>query len=322
MEVKKSKLQPQSPYWYEDLPVRTAPIKTGDESDEPNLYLDLLYVGEHVFELSRATSIQRGFGLLFGVATSIGFIFMLPFIFGLITTKDSRGDDTFWSVLLVVMLCVLVVAVIFVLKKCVRTPLGLPIIFDRKNGLIFSREYVTSINPFKKWETVVKKFDWSCVEAEVGKIAGYNGKTYSIRYGLMLAQCEPGTTKVRDRIIIKSEVMDPRALHQMWAYIRGFMNEGPEKLGATKPFPRDVSFRRCMLEFYPFFDFTEEGKRIRAQSDIVELGALFIVAIPMFWLFLPAGLCEYIAQRLAPKTEWPEYVLEKTGLRSSVPENA
>ena len=99
------------------------------------------------------------------------------------------------------------------------------------------------------------------------------------------------------------------------------MNEGPEKLGATKPFPRDISFRRCMLEFYPFFDFTEEGRRIRAQSDIVELGFLFIVAIPMFWLFLPVGLCEYIAQRLAPKTEWPEDIVEKTRLRFSAPEN-
>ena len=209
MAEKKSKLQPQSPYWYEDLPVRTAPIKTGDESDKPNLYLDLLYVGEHVFELSRATSIQRGFGLMFGVATSVGFVFMLPILFDLLTNRDVISNYTFWWAFLAVMLSVFVVAVIFVLKKCVRTPLDLPILFDRKNGLIFSREYITSLNPFKKWETVVKKFDWSCVEAEIGKIAGYNGKTYSIRYGLMLAQCEPGTTKVRDRIIIKSQVMDP-----------------------------------------------------------------------------------------------------------------
>ena len=257
---------------------------------------------------------------MFAAAAIIGFSIVLPFLARIFADK-AVVDNLGAASVLFVMLIALIVLAFHITKRRIATPLDLPILFDRKNGLIFSREHITSLNPFKKWETVVKKFDWSRVEADIGKIAGYNGKAYSIRYGLMLAQCEPGTTKVRDRIIIKSEVMDPRALHQMWAYIRGFMNEGPEKLGATKPFPRDVSFRRCMLEFYPFFDFTEEGRRIRAQSDIVELGFLFIVAIPMFWLFLPVGLCEYIAQRLAPKTEWPEDIVEKTRLRFSAPEN-
>ena len=311
MAEKKSRLQPQSPYWYEDLPNHAAPLKVGDDNEKPNLHLDLSYIDENVFELSRATSIQRGFGLVMGMVILIGFWIVIPFFVRLYL----GGRLSFF---IPVILITVLVVVIYSLKRCIRTPLDLPVLFDRRRGRLFAQEYVAKINPFAKWKTVIKEFDWSCVEAEIGKIAGYNGKTYSVRYGLILAQCDPGTTQVKDRIILK-QAIDPGALSQMWAYIRCYMNEGPEKLGATKPFPRDVSFRRCMLEFYPFFDFTEEGKRIRAKMHIVELVFLFIVAIPMFWLFLPAGLCEYIAQRLAPKPTWPEYVVRQTGLRSGAP---
>jgi len=313
MAEKKSRLQPQSPYWYEDLPNHAAPLKVGDDNEKPNLHLDLSYIDENVFELSRATSIQRGFGLVMGIATIVGFWSLTPFF----VRMYLGGRISFF---LPIILITVLVAVIYSLKRGIRTPLDLPVLFDRRTGRVFAQEYVAKINPFAKWKTVIKEFDWSCVEAEIGKIAGYNGKTYSVRYGLILAQCDPGTTKVQDRIILK-QAIDPGALSQMWAYIRCYMNEGPEKLGATKPFPRDVSFRRCMLEFYPFFDFTEEGKRIRAQMHIVELALIFIVAIPMFWLLVPVQLCEYIGQRLAPKPTWPEDVVNQTGLRSSVPDS-
>ena len=167
-------------------------------------------------------------------------------------------------------------------------------------------------NPFAKWKTVIKELDWSRVEAEIGKIAGYNGKTYSVRYGLILAQCEANTTKVQDRIIVKSQVATPLVLHQMWAYIRCFMSEGPKNLRDIRPFPRDISFRRCLLEFYPLFDRTEEGARLRANMHVVELVLLTAVGIPLFWLFLPAGIFEYVGQRLAPEPKWPAEIVSQS----------
>ena len=145
---------------------------------------------------------------MFAAAAIIGFSIVLPFLARIFADK-AVVDNLGAASVLFVMLIALIVLAFHITKRRIATPLDLPILFDRKNGLIFSREHITSLNPFKKWETVVKKFDWSRVEADIGKIAGYNGKAYSIRYGLMLAQCEPGTTKVRDRIIIKSQVMDP-----------------------------------------------------------------------------------------------------------------
>jgi len=312
MEQKRSRLQPQSPYWYEDLPASEAPLKVGDENDEPALSLDLNYVDDNVFELSRATSIQRGFGLIFGVSALIGIVFCFPFIFGMY--KNGRPEESpLMSSLLVFALIGLLIALLHIVKRAVRTPQDLPVIFNRGNRKIFAMEYIVKKNPFAKWAVVVKEFDWSRVEAEIGKIAGYNGKTYSVRYGLILAQCEVGTTKVDDRIILKSQVATPLVLHQMWAYIRCFMNEGAEGLRAIKPFPHNASFRRCMLEFYPLFDRTEEGERIRASMHVIEITLLTVAGIPLFWLFLPAGLFEYIGQRLAPKPKWPAEVISRTG---------
>lgn len=307
-----SKLQPQSPYWYEDLPPPSAALKAGDRSDQPDPGLDVRHVDTNVLELSRVTSIQRGFGLMFGVGTSIGFVAMLPFL-AEIYTDGNPQEYPFMASLLMVMLLVLVVLLINMIKRAIRTPLDLPVLFDRNSQKIFALEYLAKPNPFAKWKTVIKEFDWSCVEAEVAKIAGYNGKTYSVRYGLILAQCEQGTTKVEDRIILKQDVGGPLVLHQMWAYIRCYMNEGPERLRAIKPFPRDVNFRRCVLEFYPLFDRTEEGKRIRASIHIVEQILLTVFCVPLFWLFLPAGVFEYIGQWLAPKPKWPAEVISQIG---------
>lgn len=325
MKENRSKLRPQSPYWYEDLPARTMPLKVGDANDTPDLDLDLNYVDENVFELSRATSIQRGPGLLLGGGVAVGFVAMLPFLVGIYTDDDVK-NYIFMALIVFLMLMGLVVLVLYVLKKCLRTPLDLPILFDRRNQKVFALEYLVRPNPFSKWKTVVKEFDWSRVEAELGKIAGYNGKTYSVRYGLIIAQCEAGTTKVEDRIILKSDVFHPQMVHQMWAYIRCYMNEGPERLQNIKPFPRDVNFRRCLFGFFPFLDPTEDGRRIRAGMGrtemIVSVAIASVLALALFWLFVPIGICEYIAQRLAPKPKWPAEVVQQTALRAHVTASA
>ncbi|WP_199032826.1 DUF6708 domain-containing protein [Ralstonia sp. ASV6] len=310
MAETRSKLQPQSPYWYEDLPSPTAALDAGKKGDQPDPGLDVRYIDAAVCELSRVTSIQRGFGLMFGIGISIGFVAMLPFL-AEIYADGKPQESPFMASFLMVVLLVLVVLLIHMIKRAIRTPLDLPVLFDRNSQKIFALEYLAKPNPFVKWKTVIKEFDWSCVQAEVGKISGYNGKTYSVRYGLILAQCEQGTTKVEDRIILKQDVGGPLVLHKMWAYIRCYMNEGPERLRAIKPFPRDVNFRRCVLEFYPLFDRTAEGKRIRASMHIIEQVLLTVFCVPLFWLFLPAGVFEYIGQRLAPKPKWPAEVISQ-----------
>lgn len=45
-----SKLQPQSPYWYEDLPGPTVPLKSSDKNDQLNLALTSITMGPSTHE--------------------------------------------------------------------------------------------------------------------------------------------------------------------------------------------------------------------------------------------------------------------------------
>ena len=317
MADKKSKLQPQNRDWYEDLPSPTTALKAGDSNDQPDPGLDVRYVDANVLELSRAESIERGLFLMACIAVSIVYAVMLLPLFVKLYS-DAFLEFPVTSSFLMVMQFALPVLLIHGIKKTIRTPLDLPILLDRNSQKIFALEYRMKPNPFARWETVIKEFEWSRVEAEIGTLP-YKPAPY----GLILAQCERGTTKVEDRIILKQVLGGTAELHQMWAYIRCYMNEGPEHLPEVKPFPRDANFWRCLFAFFPFLDPTEGGRRARARMGRCELHVSMafasVVMLALAWYFVPIGICEYIAQRLAPKPKWPDDVLNPTGLRSSVP---
>lgn len=306
----RSKLQPKIHIWHEDLPLPTAALKAEDRHDQLDPGLDVRFMDANVLELSRATSIERGMVLMLGAGVSIGYAAMLPFLVEMYSDGNPR-EAAFIASFLVMLLLVLAVLLMNMIKKAVRTPLDLPILFDRKNQKILALEYLMKHNPFAKWETVIKEFDWSRVEATIGKFYKYK----TVWYGLILAQCEQGTTKVEDRVILKQDVSAPTELSQMWAYIRYYMNEGPERLQEIEPFPSDVNFRRCLFAFFPLLDPTEDGRRLRARIGrtelIVSVAVASVFALVLFWLFLPLGVFEYIGQRLAPKPKWPAEVISK-----------
>ncbi|WKZ87110.1 hypothetical protein N5B55_20315 [Ralstonia pickettii] len=318
MEKARSKLQPQIHIWHEDLPLPTAAIEAGDRNVQPDPGFDVRYVDANVLELSRATSSERGMALMFGGGVSIGYVAMLPFFVEMYRDGNPKEAPIMAS-FLVLMLLVLAVLLINMIKKAVRTPLDLPILFDRSNQKIFALEYLVKPNPFAKWEMVIMELDWPRVEAAIGKFYKYK----TVWYGLILAQCEQGTTKLEGRIILKQDVSAPMELHHMWAYIRCYMNEGPERLPEVQPIPRDVNFRRCLFGSFPLLDPTEDGRRLRARMGrtelIVSVAAASVFALGLFWLFLPVGVFEYIAQRLAPKPRWPAEVISRIpALRESV----
>ncbi len=133
MAEARSKLQPQSPYWYEDLCSPMAALEAGDKHDRPDPGLDVHYVDANILQLSRVSSIQRGFGLMFGVGISIGFVVVLPFLVE-IYTNGRPQEAPIMASFLMVMLLVLVVLLIHTIKRAIRTPLDLPVLFDRKKS--------------------------------------------------------------------------------------------------------------------------------------------------------------------------------------------
>lgn len=306
MTANKSRLEPQSPYWYEDLPRRDAIWHTSSEKLS-TIVQDFLSLDEHCLEFSRAASMQRGAGLLFGMGMLVGMISIADTIAQVLIKGFSKIP--LGAALFAVGLLVFLVAILYVIKKEVRTPRDLPVRFCRDTGRVSSMEYVTNLNPFARWKVVQTELRWENLAAEIAKISGYNGKTYSVRYSLVLAECEPGTDRVMRRIVLKSDELFPNALHELWARIRDYMENGP---GRSEPNPSmaDVSLARCLLRYYPMLDFTGEGVRRRARMHVSTRLYSLILFIPLFWVFIPIGFCEYIALRLAPVLKWSNLPVE------------
>jgi hypothetical protein len=61
---KRSRLEPQIESWYEDLPLRDAPL---DPNDQPNLHISTLRIDGQILELSRDLSNFREFALGVGI---------------------------------------------------------------------------------------------------------------------------------------------------------------------------------------------------------------------------------------------------------------
>lgn len=308
MTAKRSKLEPQSPYWYEDLPGRTALLEGNSGKAFPDAGQDVLQINEKYIELSRATSIQRGGGVLIGCGMLAGMLLMADVLVSIIITVFPKIPAL--SILLACGLIAFLVLIIYVIKREIRTPRDLPVRFHRDSGKIISLEYVTKLNPFAHWKVVQRELNWSHAAAEISKISGYNGKTYSVRYSLIIAECDPDSGKVKQRIVLKADEAFPLHLHRMWAFIRSYMINGPSDLKVVLR-PAGVSLKRCLLYYYPVLDFTAEGHERRRKLNIVEWVFGIVVLIPLFWLFLPLSICEYVALKLAPEPQWSNSALDR-----------
>ena len=194
---------------------------------------------------------------------------------------------------------------IFALRLDLAPPRDEPIRFNRKRGKVYVTIFKHTWNPFAKWGAITKEFDWNTIQAEVTKFAGFNGKTYMVRYALILVSVKPGTNEVVDRFILKSNMMTTMELHATWAYCRLYMARGPE---AVPEFPariQEISFRRSFFHYLYFLDPTEEGRQARKDMPWYEF-VLAAILIPGYPIFALMGLGHYIAMRFAPAAIWPD----------------
>jgi hypothetical protein len=298
-----SRLKPQHRFWEEDFPARE-----GEIGSNFHLYEELTSVDERAALVSRTSNILRGLGLLAGIVFSV-----LYFIFARdLGTHLLFGSSAELQYVLIEA-ATLFTATVFAswalaifFRIDLRIPRDTPVRFNRQTGKVQAYEFQRTHNPFGKWPTVIKEFDWSTVEAEIHKQAGFNGKAYVVRYALVLCICKPGTTEVVDRVTLKANRIVTQDLHALWNYLRLYMRDGPEKLPPVKLLPAGTSFRRSFFEYMPWFDPTGDGHELRAKMPGWLLVFNSIVTVLAFWLIIPMGVCHYIAMRLAPEPKWPD----------------
>jgi hypothetical protein len=64
----------------------------------------------------------------------------------------------------------------------------------------------------------------------------------------------------------------------------------------------------------PYFDPSTEGSQFRNRMGAVDW-LLALVMMWFFWIWLPLGLCHYVAMKCAPEPRWPAEVGEESRLR-------
>lgn len=88
-----------------------------------------------------------------------------------------------------------------------------PVILSR-TGNVFV--YERAKNPFKCHPITIKRFRWEGIQAEIAEFKAFNGKTYYVRYALIMVVCKPGTTEVVKRFELKGNWFYPAAFDRMW----------------------------------------------------------------------------------------------------------
>ncbi|MET3431965.1 hypothetical protein ABIC71_001448 [Herbaspirillum seropedicae] len=310
-----SRFTPKNPLWYEDLAARESEIDFNERLESPLLDEDLNHVDENYLEISRTSSVIRGLGILVGGAFFLSVIgFFIPLLIKL--------RDVYFNLIpaLGIIFCVmlvggLVAAGLFALHDCLL-PRDTPVRFNRNTRKVYFYEYTASLQRLRRWRKEIKVYDWDQIEAEVTKVSGFTGKTYVVRHELVLVICKAGTNEVIDRISLKGNDVTVETLYQLWSYVRRFMAYGPARIPDLKARVQGVSFVSSLFHFMPYISPTEEGRRFRSKMRWLDYPIIFLT-IWFFWVWLPLGICNYIAMKCAPEPKWPAEIDAESRSRRS-----
>ena len=279
------------------------------------LYDDVNLINLNALEISRRTNLLRGGPLLFSlVFLALGLVWTI-FLSRVVQQEWQKESDYLFQFfgLLLIWLIGTSYGVTFLFRLDASVPVDTPVRFSRPSGKVQAYEFQWTWNPFTRWSTVIKEFDWANVQAEIQKQAGFTGKAYVVRYALVLCVCKPGTFEVIDRITLKSNRILTEDLKHIWNYLRRYMAEGPEGLPPVTLLPTGISFRRSFFEYMRWWDPTSEGRQLRRQMPgwLVAINSVFTLL--MLPLFAALGVCHYIAMRLAPEPDWEGATVVRVG---------
>ncbi|AYW88512.1 hypothetical protein DN756_12865 [Yersinia pseudotuberculosis] len=204
-----SRLIPQVKYWEEDLPEQdeeqpTAPRlirvnKINDTWMEIPRYENIMWSGMWII----------GFGCFIPITIAIFFL-QLP---GLIFEVSMKLLYSFFIFLAFSMLT-------FFFRMALFVPRGTPVRFNRKRQKVYVYEHQRSNwNPWSRWPTVIKVFDWADIHGEMVRQVG----RYDSGHRLSCAVCKPGTYEVVDRFILSWTEGDSRVIRGLWSHCCQYM---------------------------------------------------------------------------------------------------
>ncbi|PSH22213.1 hypothetical protein B7R74_07655 [Yersinia pseudotuberculosis] len=203
-----SRLVPQVKYWEEDLP------EQHEEQLTPPQLIRVNEINDTWMEIPRYENIWWG-GLWF---SSLIFIFPIPFICMLIFVPGL--SDTSFKVNLVIYFFVFFSITWLLIRMALFVPRGTPVRFNRQRQKVYVYEHQRSNwNPWSRWPTVIKVFDWADIHGEMVRQVG----RYDSGHRLSCAVCKPGTYEVVDRFILSWTEGDSRVIRGLWSHCCQYM---------------------------------------------------------------------------------------------------
>lgn len=320
METSKSKLSPQDPQWRRDLPERDEPQEV-----TPGLGIEAVnQLDARWLELTRETTHMRGVLLLFGLFGMGLSVFILNVavwavrseIFGGGTAPTEIGV-VFAGVLLFLVALGLLVFCFRMIRTDATMPRDLPLRFDREQRKVYSLEQKRLWNPFVTWPVTAREWNWDDVHGILTRYAGFTGKTYIQRFHVLMVLCKPGTLEAVDTIVLEGNSQIEVDMERTWSYVCTFMERGIDYVPHYPIRRQGVSLRRSLFQYIRPLDPTQEGREARASaSGPIDLWFSIILSVLLAWIYVPIGICHYIAMLLAPEPKWPEGMEEQARIVS------
>jgi hypothetical protein len=290
----KSRLSTVPQGWTQDLVFREEPLLGQPDGQDEINHLDDRYL-----EFSRASDVVRGFSLVAGLCC-LG-VFVFGVYMALFLNPGFRAERL---IFIAIGSPALPFAWFFV-RFDLRLPRDSPVRFNRHQAKVYFNYFTWTYNPFGKWPTGVKVWDWNTVQACIAYRVGAAGEVVTQRYDLLLVSCKPGTLEVVDTFRLQQGAMTTRQYEDLWALLRHYMAKGLEDLPPQNLRNPNPAFIDCLLFAIPWFSPTEEGRRARARMKGFWGTVMMVLMSLLFPLWLLFGLGNYIVNKLAPEAVWP-----------------
>jgi hypothetical protein len=288
-----SRLHPAHGQWFADLE------KTAGLKDDPFVGQDLNEVGDVHLEVSRASTRMRGGLLPFALLVLSGQLFMATMFLSELS-KTLRQVPSGTLLLMLVVFVGSIALGVWGIRVELRTPQDEPIRFNRKTGMVYVSSFKSTQNPFGKWSSEVKVYNWADLHGELIRYTQFNSRFFVIRYGLELAACKPGTFEVVERFWVERNQPMPDLLRGKWAYICAYMSGTPlDQLPPAMPRDQKVSLSNSFKTWLPWLH------DWRGYLEHPMLTFMALLMLPFTPLFLVFAAAHYIAMRFAPPVSWP-----------------
>ncbi|AKJ30334.1 DUF6708 domain-containing protein [Caldimonas brevitalea] len=305
-------------------------------------------VYEQAIALEAASTRTRGIASVMALMLiPVGVLGLLLLDGSVELVRDSIRDKTIGAAILALAVGVVsLLLFLFSLTAGIRTlridlfsPLGMPILLNRKTGKVYrfiqdmpGTDFRTALvnmkywpGVFKPWPLILIEYDWDCLEAEYAKETRLSGNVVQTLHELrFVAKESKGSARVVDGFTVASPlILGSDTWPQLWEFIRRYMEEqslAPLDEASFAPEPPKTLLQVANAVAPAGWIWAVAGSVgtawIALRSGLPEgtlAGVTWLLVAASSNILLGTVAFNWLAHRLAPRVELPADILAEAG---------